>query len=123
MNKTALWVIIIVVILGLGWWWMGSSSQTPVNTTPVSTTGTAATNLTIANNAFAPATLTVKKGSTVTWTNSDSVPHTVTGDNGGPSSERLSNGQSYSYVFDTAGTFAYHCAVHPSMHGTVVVTE
>lgn len=78
--------------------------------------------ITIQGVAFAPKTLTVKKGTTVTWKNNDSVPHTVTGDAGGPSSQQLANGQSYSYTFSTIGTFPYHCTIHPSMTATVTVT-
>jgi plastocyanin len=50
------------------------------------------------------------------------MSHTVTGDNGGPSSQPLATGQSYSFTFNTAGTFAYHCSIHPSMTGMVIVT-
>ena len=72
--------------------------------------------------AFNPAELTVKKGTTVTWTNQDSAPHTVTSDSGSElSSATLSNGQSYSHTFNEAGTFAYHCSVHPMMKAKVVV--
>jgi plastocyanin len=77
----------------------------------------------IQNFAFAATTLTVKKGTVVTWTNNDTAPHTVTGDNGGPSSGNLSKGQSYSYTFDTVGVFPYHCTIHSNMKGTVIVTE
>ncbi len=79
------------------------------------------TAVTIQNFAFTPQNLTVKAGTVVTWTNQDGAPHTVTGDNGGPDSQHLSQGQSYSFRFDTAGTFPYHCAVHPNMKGSVTV--
>jgi plastocyanin len=78
----------------------------------------------ISNFSFNPATLTVKKGTRVTWTNNDSVGHTVTADNGsGPGSGLLNNGDSYNYTFDATGTYPYHCSVHPSMKGTVIVTQ
>ena len=77
----------------------------------------------ISNFSFSPASISVKKGTTVTWTNQDSAPHTVVGDNGGPESQILSRGTSYSYTFDTTGTFAYHCSIHPSMQGGVTVNE
>lgn len=70
--------------------------------------------------AFNPATITIAKGTTVTWTNKDSAPHTVTGD--AFSSETLNQGQTYSFTFNEAGTFEYQCHIHPSMHGKVVVT-
>ena len=74
------------------------------------------------NFAFEPKTVTIKVGQTVTWTNQDSVTHTVTGD-GGIDSGDLSKGESYSKTFDTAGTFNYHCSIHPSMTGQVIVEK
>lgn len=76
----------------------------------------------IRNMAFTPSQITVKKGTTVTWTNNDSTTHTVTADNGnGPSSDNISPGSSYKYTFNDTGSFQYHCTIHPSMRGTVVV--
>jgi amicyanin len=78
--------------------------------------------VTIENFAFNPATITVKKGTTVTWTNKDSAAHTVTTDSGsGPTSQLLNQGDSYTFTFNTAGTFNYHCQPHPNMKGTVIV--
>jgi len=70
--------------------------------------------------AFNPDTVTVTKGTTVTWTNKDSAQHTVTGT--AFTSETLSQGQSYSFTFNEAGTFEYHCKFHPNMLGKVIVT-
>jgi amicyanin len=77
----------------------------------------------IQNYAFSPASLTVQVGDTVTWTNEDSAPHTVTVTSGPVKfdSGTLQKGQSYSYTFGTAGTYSYYCAVHPDMTGKVVV--
>ncbi len=60
----------------------------------------------------------------VTWTNNDSPTHTVTGDNGGDpgNSPNIPSGGTFSYLFDTPGTYTYHCSIHPSMTGTVIVT-
>jgi plastocyanin len=70
-------------------------------------------------NAYAPGSLQVAPGGTVAWTNMDAVPHTVTG---GPlQSSALNQGGVFSYRFDTPGTFAYYCAIHPDMKGAVVV--
>lgn len=77
--------------------------------------------VTIQDFAFSPSSLTIKKGDKMTWTNKDSAPHTVTWDNGGQSSGTLKTGESYSFTFNTAGTFSYHCAFHPSMHGKIIV--
>lgn len=69
--------------------------------------------------AFQPATLTVVKGSMVTWVNKDSAPHTVVGEEF--ESPRLNKRDSWSYTFDTAGTFDYICGLHPSMKGQIIV--
>lgn len=76
----------------------------------------------IDNFAFAPATLTVKAGSTVTWTNRDEEPHTVAAGDGSFHSPGMGTGATYLRTFPTAGTFDYVCSIHPMMHGTVVVT-
>ena len=60
-------------------------------------------------------------GTTVTWTNSDSTQHTVTADDGSFDSGVLAQGQTFSHTFDTAGTIAYHCTIHPNMQATVTV--
>lgn len=90
------------------------------------TTNTTATTIgavSIENMSFSPQTLSVKKGATVTWTNNDAITHTVTGDTGGPSNTGLAPGGTYSFTFNAAGIFKYHCAIHPTMTGTVTVTE
>ncbi|GAA3036986.1 plastocyanin [Streptomyces olivoverticillatus] len=82
----------------------------------------AANHVTIAGFAFAPSTLTISRGTTVTWTNDDSAPHTVTSSASGPlHSSTLHRGDTYSYTFNSTGTFGYYCMIHPDMHGTVVV--
>lgn len=79
----------------------------------------------INNFAFAPAALTVTVGDRVTWTNNQaSVPHTATSNTGvTPAFDtgNLATGASGSVTFATAGTFAYHCAIHPNMSGTITV--
>jgi len=75
----------------------------------------------IANFAFDPATLTITTGTTVTWTNNDTASHNVTGDDGSWGSNSLAKGDSFSFTFTQAGTFSYHCGVHPSMTATITV--
>ncbi len=76
----------------------------------------------IKNFAFNPSVLNIKVGTKVTWTNNDSAPHTITSDSGGIlNSATLSTGQSFSFTFTNAGSFSYHCAIHPMMKGSVVV--
>jgi plastocyanin len=71
--------------------------------------------------AFSPSTVTVKVGVSVTWTNNDSTAHTATADDDSFDTEQLGNGESSTLTFSTAGSFAYHCAIHPQMNGTLVV--
>ena len=81
-----------------------------------------ANTVTIKSFAFSPAALTVSVGTTVTWTNEDSTTHTVTSDSGSElASEQLSNGQSYTHTFNTAGTYDYHCSIHTTMKGKIIV--
>ena len=77
----------------------------------------------IKNFAFAPAAITVKAGSTVTWTNQDTDAHTVTSqNNAGPlNSQPLNTGQSYAHTFTQPGTYSYLCTIHPFMTATVTV--
>ncbi len=79
----------------------------------------------ISNFAFSPANITVKKGTIVTWTNQDTVGHTVTETDSqtGPRSATLSKGQSYSFTYNDVGTFKYDCSIHPYMTGKVEVTN
>ena len=75
----------------------------------------------IAGFAFKPATIRVKVGTAVRWTNRDEAPHTVTASSGSFTSKQLGKGGVYSRRFASAGTFAYLCALHPAMKGRVVV--
>jgi plastocyanin len=80
--------------------------------------------VTIQNFAFDPSNLTVKTGTTVTWTNMDSVNHTVTSDTGLFDSGELGKGSTFSYTFDKAGVYTYYCIPHHSkMQATVTVTD
>jgi plastocyanin len=78
------------------------------------------TKVTIDNFTFNPQTLTVKAGTTVTWTNQDDIPHTIANP---PTfrSKPLDTEQSYSFTFTTPGTYKYFCSLHPHMTGTIVV--
>lgn len=104
-------------------------ASTPATTTPTtqptttSTSTQSSTNIAIQSMAFGEKNLTVKIGTKVKWTNNDSVPHTVTSDNGAFDSKNLNKGQSFEFTFDKEGTYAYHCTVHPSMKATVTVTK
>src|SRR3954453_18951563 len=75
----------------------------------------------LGNKAFAPDALDVSVGTTVTWTNTDSTSHTSTSDASGWNSGIVAPGGKFSFAFQNAGTFSYHCAIHPGMIGSVRV--
>ncbi|MFZ1151362.1 MAG: cupredoxin family copper-binding protein [Xanthobacteraceae bacterium] len=85
--------------------------------------GTPAT-VTIDNFSFTPATVTVKAGTTVTWTNKDDIPHGVGATNNAfKKSPALDTDDSYTFTFTTPGTYQYFCYLHPKMVGTIVVEQ
>jgi len=122
------WIAVaLMTILTLGLVACGASPTAAPKTEPAAQPTSApagvGAEVKITNFAFDPPKLTVRAGTTVTWTNQDGAPHTITSDAGDWDSGQLSKGQSFSHTFDQAGTFAYHCAVHPTMTGTIVVTQ
>jgi len=103
-----------------------SNTTESANNSSQNSTGSAvaATAVTIQDMAFSPATIKVKVGDTVTWTNQDSTSHTVTADStsaDAPDSPTLSKGDTYKFTFNKAGTYKYHCTFHSFMTGTVIV--
>ena len=98
---------------------------------PASMAGAASKAVSIGDNFYSPASVTISAGDTVTWTNNGAAPHTVTADDGSFDSSPncpanidacLQAGDTYSHTFSSAGTFGYFCKVHgQSMSGTVVV--
>ena len=78
----------------------------------------------IDNFTFVPQTLTVKAGTTVTWTNKDDIPHEIaSANNAFTRSKAMDTGDSYSHTFNTPGTYQYFCYLHPKMVGTIVVEQ
>jgi amicyanin len=105
---------------------MSSMHTKKSDTTATNDTSSTTDKVSIKNYEFSPASITVKVGTKVTWTNEDSVGHTVTADDpssDAPASGTFSKGESYSFTFNKAGTYDYHCEPHPYMKATVVVTE
>ncbi|MDE3230655.1 MAG: cupredoxin domain-containing protein [Chloroflexota bacterium] len=131
----------LLALAGCGTTTAGGNSSTPPPPAPTATTAPAQPTATSAgsgntvtvkiigasgNYSFSPASVTVKVGDTVMWVNDTAVPHTSTSDSGAAmtwDSSSISNGGgTFSMAFTKAGTFAYHCAFHPFMHGKVIVT-
>ena len=76
----------------------------------------------IANFAFGPDALTVSAGTTVTWTNYDTSPHTVTANDGAFDSGTIAPGETFTFTFESEGSFDYICSFHPNMTGNITVT-
>ena len=117
------WLVGLVAIVGAlfligvacGGWGKGSD---PSKETPA----VGGTEVRLDDFAFAPANIVIDVGTTVTWTNYDSVEHTVTSDEGDElESERLGEDGTFRHTFDTPGEYYYHCKPHSNMHGLVTV--
>ena len=104
-------VVIAVVLLFAG------SSRVTANDQP----SAANAMVKIDNFVFGPQTITVPVGTTVTWTNSDDIPHTAVSTDGVFKSKVMDTDEHFSYTFTKAGTYPYYCSVHPKMTGKVVV--
>ena len=113
LSLTAVAALSMAALLGLGLHAAGAIS-------PVQAKDAA---ITIKDFAFTPAKVTVTAGSVVTWTNKGGTAHTVTSNSGSTlDSGSIGPGEAYGNLFDTPGTYAYHCEIHSSMKGTIVVT-
>ncbi|WP_020659046.1 cupredoxin domain-containing protein [Amycolatopsis benzoatilytica] len=90
---------------------------------PASPAAAAAQTVMMQDYAYSPASLTVHVGDSVTWIQHDTAPHDVVTTSAPVAfrSPQLSQGQSWSYTFQTAGTYAYYCSVHPDMRAQVIV--
>ncbi|MFA6096519.1 MAG: cupredoxin family copper-binding protein [Candidatus Paceibacterota bacterium] len=116
----------VVIVLGGAYYFSRQYYAAPVpqnyNNVPVDGTNSvpAGTNaVSMQNYSFAPATLTVKAGTAVVWTNNDSVPHTIK--SAGFNSGTMSKGQTFEFKFENAGSYDYLCGLHPSMTGKIIV--
>lgn len=131
-RKSVIFIAIAALIVGAGVV-VSMNKADDTSTMPKGTSSTASTEktgsnaVTIAKYAFSPSPLTVKKGTSVTWTNTDTAKHNVVVDDGapagGPDGPLFGKGETFSFTFNTVGTYKYHCSPHPYMHGEVIVTE
>ena len=144
-NQRWLIVIGVVIVLAVGAWFIFAKPGAPTTATSPSPSAMASmsmapqtsssnssasnpvptSNISISDFAFSPDSITIKKGTKVTWTNQDTTAHTVQETDGlpGPKSATLNKGVSYSYTYKNTGTFHYDCSIHPYMTGTVIVTD
>jgi len=140
MKKILLFSLSFVLVLTLTG--CGLKQNQPVVTPPAKNTNTNATtntnqtplegNVTISMRdlAFDPTTATVKKGTIVTWENHDNASHQVVADatpvtvyTNSLRTNVMAPGQSWSFTFDEPGTYNYHCSLHPTMKGSIIVIE
>ncbi|PYU51090.1 MAG: amicyanin [Acidobacteria bacterium] len=115
-RSVSIAVLTMALVVGLGAIGIGQRSvlegaQQKAETTEVK----------IDNFSFGPGTLTVPAGTTVTWTNSDDIPHTVVSTDGVFKSKVLDTDEKFSFTFSKAGTYPYFCSIHPKMTGKVIV--
>jgi plastocyanin len=90
--------------------------------TPTGAGASAKFDVAIAGFAFNPKDANVNAGITVVWTNNDDASHKIVADDGSFQSGNLAKGETFAYTFSTAGTYSYHCSIHSSMKGAVVVS-
>ena len=122
MKRSLLFVILAILVICLGACSSGGQDGADeVIDDTVNDTSQAEVN--ISGFKFDPKELSVTAGTTVTWTNLDAAPHSSTADNGEWDSGALRKNDSFSFTFDTPGTYTYHCDYYVSMTGTITVTE
>lgn len=147
MKKAWIAIIVVTLVGGAGVWWFLTNKATAPSegvtlpgTTTVQSEPSASTpsdandvqsgtvTVDMKNTAYSPASIKIKKGTKVVWTNQDSIRHNVVADasnsNGLPTENDLvGKGQTYTFTFNTVGTVKYHCTPHPFMAGTIEVVE
>ena len=124
MTNTVLTNGVFLAALAVGAAGLSTAGTGGATATPVAT-GTQpaadATAVKIDNFTFGPADVTVKAGSTITWTNRDDIPHTVVSTDKAFKSKVLDTDDHFSFTFASPGTYTYYCSIHPKMMGKVVV--
>ena len=116
MKRNNVWVASSIAPVMIAMILLAGSSNVTASDKP-----SAAATVKIDNFVFGPQTLTVPVGTTVTWTNSDDIPHTSVSTDGVFKSKVLDTDENFSYTFTKAGTYPYYCTIHPKMTGKVVV--
>jgi plastocyanin len=100
----------------------GGGGTTPTDNTPAAVTIKVSADPTNVGK-YDPTPATAKVGDTVKWTfDDDASPHTVTAEDGSFDSQQKSKGDTFTFKFDKAGTFAYHCTLHANMKGSITVS-
>ncbi|MBI5046042.1 MAG: cupredoxin family copper-binding protein [Candidatus Niyogibacteria bacterium] len=133
MNKKYIIILAIGLVLAgvLAFVYFGRSQTagtTYIPESPSTSASQSATEMPVAsdavvieNFAFSPATLEIQSGQKVVWKQNDTIPHTVVSANNLFASGTLRKGDEFSFVFSKAGEYDYHCGIHPSMIGKIIV--
>ncbi len=117
MTRKNVWLASLVTPVVIAMLLLVESSSVTANDQPSAANAA----VKIDNFVFGPQTITVPVGTTVTWTNSDDIPHTAVSTDGVFKSKVMDTDEKFSYTFTKAGTYSYYCSVHPKMTGKVVV--
>lgn len=131
-------LVSMLILVACGGTTTASSSTTPVPTvaqpTPTTAPATQPTNVVVVQMLenppghyfFKPDTLTITAGTTVVWYDNSDAPHTVTSDNSAPTAfgttSNVTQGKTFALIFNTPGTYNYHCNIHPNMKALITVT-
>ena len=115
--KRLLLLVVLSVITLLMFVPIAGAQDAGVQTVPIQN----AWSVNVGDNFFDPPDAAIEPGSTITWTNNGTLPHTVTADDGSFDSGVLNPGDSYTVAFDGQGTVTYFCVIHPEMRGSVTV--
>ena len=118
MKKYGIAVFILITILFL----TGCGKKDSKPGAPASTK-TDSHNVSIKDFSYKPKTISIEAKGTVTWTNDDSVDHTVSADDKSFNSGQIPAGIKFKHKFNSAGSFTYHCTDHPNEKGKVIVTQ
>lgn len=123
MKKTYFIFLVLLLIFAAGCTQARLAGETAAQTSAQTQAAQHASSndILIKDFAFQPNELTINKGETVTWTNLDAANHIIRENSGVFESTKLNQDQSYSYKFEAVGTYEYHCTLHPSMIGKIVV--
>ncbi len=117
MTRKNVWLASLVTPVVIAMLLLVESSSVTANDQPSAANAA----VKIDNFVFGPQTITVPVGTTVTWTNSDDIPHTAVSTDGVFKSKVMDTDEKFSYTFTKAGTYSYYCSIHPKMTGKVVV--
>lgn len=120
MPKIIIFIVIILTFAGAVFWYFNRPSPGTPLIVGEEVSKPKEVKISIKNFSFSPKDIFIKVGTTVKWTNEDSVGHTATSQ-GNFDSGIISNGQSFSHTFNQSGVFDYICAPHPFMIGQITV--